>query len=392
MGTSKGRGPTIAKDVNRQIIYRQMKQSRETTRVDLARTLNLHKNTVNAIIGEFMETGFVEELGQQAQSGAGRKATVIRFQARNKWAIGVQITSDVIHWAVTDLYAQPIASYSVPLRDAAPDNVVQSLLSEADKLLATYGADACVGMCIGIPGLMEEHRSSVIHSSHLSWQHVPLLALLKDWLSIPLKLDNSVKLASLGEQWHGSGSGSNDFAYCYFGNGVGCSLVASGSVVRGSVGAAGELGHFVLEPDGPLCGCGNRGCLEALVSLPALLRQISEADGAGSSEPLSWKTVLDRLHHKDPVVLEVLRGAGRTIGQALSYVVNLLNPKLVVCDGPLMQASSILFPHIEAELQRRCLSAVIPVRVARSELYPYASCIGAAADAIQTWEAATYPL
>ncbi|RXZ84686.1 ROK family protein [Paenibacillaceae bacterium] len=394
MSIGKGRGPTLAKDINRKLVYHTIKKTRQTTRAEIARTLALHKNTVNSIVEELIDSGFIQELGQQSLPSAGRKPTLIRFHAGNKWAVGVQLTSTVIHWVVTDLYATPLETYSEPLLDDSPESVVAALTAGIQSLTSKYEADQCIGMGIGVPALLESERAQRIRSSHLGWSDVPLLEMLKQQIDVPLLLDNSVKLASLGELWHGSGRDLSNFVYCYFGNGIGCGLIINGAIVRGNANAAGELGHFVLDPDGPLCGCGNRGCLEAMVSLPALYRRINGESAVSASNQLSGSALiqspeelLQAIAVGNPIVMSVMEQTGRLIGQALSYVTNLLNPTLIICDGPLIQADSVLFPVIETELQRRCLpGSTAQVALTRSRLYPFASCIGAAASVIHQWE------
>lgn len=379
-------GPTLAKNINRKLVYKQIKQSRATSRVDVAKQLSLNKNTVNSIVDELIAGGYVYETGLQSTGTAGRKPIVIRFHAANKWAVGVQLTSTVIHWTVTDLYATPLTSFSTPLSSADPEDVAARLAEGFEALTASYPPERCLGLCLGIPGLLDAGKGQVIQSTHLGWYDVPILSLLRQRLHIPLAVDNSVKLASLGELWHGAGQGHDNFVYCYFGNGVGCGLIANGGIVRGDRNAAGELGHIAIDPQGPPCVCGNVGCLETLVSIPSLLRQLGGSLGDGGAEA-GFDRALAELGTGQPAVREAFVRAGRHIGQALSYVTNLLNPNLVICDGPLMQASALLLPVIDEELKRRCVAgATDQVALVRSGLYPWASGIGAAASVIQAWE------
>ena len=387
MAKSRGRGPTLAKDINRKLVYQLIKQKRSTSRVEVAKLLHLNKNTVNSIVDEMLANGFAQEFGPQTTYTTGRKPIMIGFNGGNKWSVGVQLTSTVIHWAVTDLYAKPLSSFSVPLKASTPNHVVAALLKGVSRVATEYPMSDCIGLCIGIPGLIEAILGKVIRSSHLDWNDVPLLSMLKDKLKIRLQLDNSVKLASLGELWHGSGQGLANFIYCYFGNGVGCSIIANGSIVRGEMNAAGELGHIVVDPQGPLCGCGNTGCLEACVSLPSILGRIGRSSSGTAKEGLTLDWVLSQLASNNINVVREFEQAGQYIGQALSYVSNLLNPKLIICDGPLMQASAYLFPIIKEQLKQQSLSITVDqLTLVRSEIFPLASCIGAAASVIQTWE------
>ncbi|MGI2296700.1 ROK family protein [Paenibacillus sp. GXUN7292] len=389
MTKSRGRGPTIAKDINRRLVYQLIKQKRITSRVEVANELKLNKNTVNSIVDEMLAHDFIIERGPQETQTAGRKPIIIHFNASKKWAIGIQLTSTVIHWTVTDLHAKPIHSFSVPLQACTPEHAVLAIEFGVRELLRTYPIDSCIGMGIGVPGLMNAETGTIIRSSHLNWNNIPFLKLLSDKIGLPMQLDNSVKLASLGEAWHGLGQGVSNFVYCYFGNGVGCSIMMNNMILRGDVNAAGELGHIVTEPGGELCGCGNRGCLETSISLPAIMKRLKpysvSATHQAPLDAMEW--IAAELKQGSSPVVEKLDQVGEQIGQALSYVTNLLNPKLIICDGPLMEVSDYLFPIIEKQLKARSVSSTVDkLQLARSELFPLASCIGAAANVIQAWE------
>lgn len=386
MANSRGRGPTLAKDINRKLVYQTIKQRRNTSRVEVAKLLHLNKNTVNSIVDEMLANQFIQEFGPQITNNAGRKPIKIGFNAKRKWSIGVQLTSTDIYWAVADLYAKPLASFSTPLESTSPNQVAAMLLSGIKQISAQFDLSCCIGMGIGIPGLIEGGLGKIIYSSHLGWNHVDLLSILKTQINLPIQIDHSVKLASLGELWYGAGQGLDHFIYCNFGNGVGCSLILNGALVRGATNAAGELGHIVVDPSGPLCSCGNKGCLEACINLPSMLKRIGQSMKKPAKRiTLDW--VLKELAANNEIVTQEFKRAGQYIGQALSYVTNLLNPKLIICDGPLMRASSFLFPIIEEKLKRQCLADnTRQLILSKSELFPLTSCIGAAASIIQTWE------
>jgi predicted NBD/HSP70 family sugar kinase len=376
----------LAKEINRKRVYRELKRQVRTSRAEVAERLDLHKNTVNSIVDELIQAGFVREQGLMASNGAGRKAIAIEFRPDRKWAVGVQLTSTVMHWAITDLDSTPLETFSIPLANPTPASAVDTIVRTMSGLAAQRAPEDCIGLCLGIPGLLDATRSRLLQSSHLHWQDVPLLPLLQDRLNVPVLADHSVKLASLGEMEHGAGKQVDNFIYCYFGNGIGCSLIVNGSVVRGDSQAAGELGHLVLDPEGPVCACGNRGCLEAFAGIPALLRTTSAAIPGGPEVPtLEW--LLQQLSEHNAAAEREFGQAARRIGQALSYAANLLNPRLIVCDGPLTQASSYLFPIIRDELRQKCAAAAAKqATLVRSGLYPWASCIGAAASVVQAWE------
>ncbi|MBO9607156.1 MAG: ROK family transcriptional regulator [Paenibacillaceae bacterium] len=393
MAKSRGRGPTLAKDMNRLALYRQIKRQRVATRAELARRLELNKNTVGAIVDELIRAGYVRETGPQTTGGAGRNPRGIEFHAANKWAIGAQVTADALHLAAADLYGEPLATRTVPLGEHTPDAVADALALAAEALLREHGAGAaCIGMGIGVPALLDEARAAVLRSSHLGWSEVPLAAMLQPRVPVPLLFDNSVKLSTLGEAERGAGAGCADFVYAHFGGGVGCGIIAGGALVRGQTNAAGELGHIALLSDGPLCSCGNRGCLETLVSVPALTSRIGARAGV-PAETVTMPWIVARLASGDTEVASVMEEAGKRIGQALGALAAILNPRLIVCDGSLMEAAAYLFPIIRGEMERCGIPASArQAALVRSSLTPWAGALGAAAAVIRGWEDTIDPL
>ncbi|WP_168122957.1 ROK family transcriptional regulator [Paenibacillus sp. HB172176] len=389
MTVSKGRGPTLVKEINRKLVYGMLKERRRSTRAELAAMLELNKNTVNVIVDELIAGGYITETGLLGRTGAGRKAVGIVFEPRNRLAIGMQLGASSVLGVITDLYANPLEYFEMPIRKHDlhnPQTIVARVREHSKELVKQYGANAIVGAGFGIPALLDAARVTVVGSSHLGWSDVPLLEMLRADSPISYIIDNNVKLASLGERWHGRAAGLRNFIYCSFGTGVGCSLIMNGEILRGAYGAAGELGHIVVEPNGPRCACGRCGCLEAVVGLPALYERLSAALGA-AYENMTIQWLVLQAESNNEIVLEELSRAGRAIGYALSSAVNLLNPGLILFDGPLMKLSSFLLPFIEQELREKTIRfSGEKAELAVSDLYPYTGAIGAAAAMIGEWE------
>lgn len=381
--SQKKKGPTIAKDINRMRVYREIKSRRRTTRAELSRLLDLNKATVNSIVDEWQQAGFIRDLGQAVSSGLGRKAVVIEFVADNRLALGFQVSRDMLHVALTNMYAEPLQQLSEPLLWSTPESIVDAIVRAVDKLDPTYDRSLIVGAGVGIPGLLNRDRSIIVHSAHLGWRAIPFGELLvkafaENSMTYPVALDNNVKLASLGELWHGEGQGFDPFVYCNFGIGIGCSMIINGSILRGETNAAGEMGHFSVEPEGSLCRCGNRGCLVTVAGMAAIEERIGTA-------------ALNRLLDQDEKTAEELKAEleriGTAIGVALSGLINLINPGLIVCDGPLIRLSDWLFPIMRRTMEKHAVHfSRDTARLSRSRLYPYAGSLGAAASVIEARE------
>lgn len=392
MAGSRGRGPTLVKDINRKLVYSLLKKRKRSTRAEMAVLLGLNKNTVNTIVDELISGGYIRETGLQSRGGAGRKAIGIEFEAGQRKAIGLQLTSSAVLGVVTDLYATTIDTFERPIKDKRPEAVSEVITEFVQELAKPYDADSLVGVGLGIPGLIDTAGERVLGSTHLGWRDVAFLAMLQQRIKQRILIDNSVKLASLGELWHGKASGAKNLAYCSFGTGVGCSLIIGGEIVRGEYGTAGELGHIVVEPGGPRCSCGNVGCLEAVVGIPAIYERLAQKLGLPVSE-MQELWLIEQAQLGNEVVLEEMRRVGKAIGHALSGAVNLLNPRVLICDGPLMKAAPLLFPIIEEELNRQTISFTgNKAELAVSALYPWTGAIGAAASIIGLWERHADPL
>lgn len=380
----RSRGPTLAKDVNRMRVYRELKKRKSSTRAELARVLGLNKNTVYTIVEEWQSAGFVRDLGQADAGGAGRRPTIVEFVPEARLACGFQVSATDIHGVMSNLYAEPLQRASVRLTDTSPEAVVASVAGMMNRWASVCDRSTVLGLGVGVPGLFDVGRSRILASSHMGWKEIPLLDLLQkaaaaDGWACPVLLDNSVKLASMGEYRYGNGRVSTDpFVYCHFGNGVGCSILINGSILRGATNSAGELGHVVVEPDGLLCLCGNRGCLETVVGVSAVERRVGPervgqwfASNAADNEAMRYER--DRI--------------GTAIGTALSGLVNLINPSAIVCDGPLMRLFDSLKPIIEKVIDNRTIRASSDrVGLIRSTLAPYTGSLGAAACVVETWE------
>ncbi|HZG74451.1 MAG TPA: ROK family protein, partial [Paenibacillus sp.] len=348
--------------------------------------------TVNAIVDELTAAGYARMTGLQESGGAGRKALGVAFVPGNRKAIGYQLLSRSLVAVATDLCGAPLERDELPLAAMTPEAVVAAVAAHAAARQAAEPDRALVGVGLGVPALVDA-SGRVVRSTHLGWSDVPLGAMLSAALPAGrILVDNGVKLAAQGELWFGAGRGTKHFAYCSFGAGVGCGIAIGGDIVRGESGLAGELGHTVVEPDGPRCACGNSGCLEAVAGLPALFARVAEATGEGA-DALDAASLAARARQGDEAVLRELTRAGRAIGVALAALVNLFNPRYIVCDGPLMLASDTLFPIIKQEMRGRSLfPASEQAELVRSALHPIAAAVGAAAGVVRAWEHQADPL
>lgn len=371
-----------------------------TTRTELVRRSGLSKATVSDAIAALMALGLLKETGK-LQPGRGRSQVVLEFQAQTRLVLGAHYTEHACRVVLADLLASPVAQAERPLRSTDPDAFVEAVVECVNELIPRADAPI-VGLGAGTPGLIDATRHEVVISVPQQWFHVPLGAMLEERLGLPVVMANRAKAAALGEYWQGrQGQQTTSTAtsrhpsslfYAYLGSGIVSGLVNDGSLYLGSGGAAGELGHLTVLPDGPLCGCGNRGCLYTLASESAILRQVkAKAREAGMLDPrtdtlaaslpmLDIAMVVEEAKRGNPIVLEVLTDVASWLGIALAGVINLMNPSHVVIGGPITAIGAPFMDALREEIRRRALwDSLQGVSIEASSLGDDAGPIGAAA-------------
>jgi len=287
-------------------------------------------------------------------------------------------------------------------RDDA-EALVDGIVALAGDLAAEgrrrFGADGVAGIGLAVPGLVDETRGVALRAVNLPWRDLALAAVVGARLGLPALLSHDVRAAAAAEAALGAGRASDDFLFVAIGTGIGAAIVHGGRPFLGAHGRAGELGHVVVEPDGPPCGCGARGCLEAIASAAAIERGYAAAGGGGGGggragergdrdgAGASAREVAALAQAGDPVAREVWARAARALGAALADAVALLDPGLVVVGGGLAEAGAQLLDPVAAELAARSRLGP-PPRVVAAELGADAGCRGAALLAWRTLESA----
>lgn len=380
-------------------IFELLRSHPVTTRTDLVQLSGLSKATVSEAIASLMALGLLKEVGKR-QPGRGRSQVVLEFQPTTRLVLGAHYTERACRVVLADLLASPVAQAERPLYSTEPEAFVEAVVSCVTELVR--GADVPIlGLGAGTPGLIDAARREVMISVPQQWFHVPLGAMLEDRLGMPVVIANRAKAAALGEYWQGHRQPQRDVAdierpsslfYAYVGAGIVSGFVNEGQLHLGSGGAAGELGHVTVLPDGPVCGCGNRGCLHTLASESAIVRQVKarvreaaavDPSGdplAGSLAVLDIAMVVDEARRGNLVVLEVIREVATWLGIAIAGVINLMNPSRVVIGGPVTGIGEPFMAALREEIRRRALwDSLQGVSIEASELGDDAGPIGAAA-------------
>jgi len=281
--------------------------------------------------------------------------------------VGVDLGGTKILTAVADRQGNVLSKVKVPTgaelgRQHVIDEVVRSVEVALNEAGLSVDKVAAVG--VGAPGPLDPVTGLVFLAPNLGWRKVPLGEILGGRLSLPVFVDNDANLAALGECVYGSGQGAENLVYITVSTGVGGGLILGGQIYHGFSGGAGEIGHLTLAEDGPLCNCGNYGCLEALASGTAIANRAAAlvaagrglgilAEAGGDKHRVSARAVAAAAAKGDTEAVLIMRDAGRYLGMAVAGILNLLNPSVVVFGGGVAQSGAILWEAM-LEATRRC--------------------------------------
>jgi predicted NBD/HSP70 family sugar kinase len=347
------------------------------SRAGVASRIGLTRAAVSTLVDELIRSGLLEELGPERPGRVGRPGSALAVSARGPAGIGAEVGVDHLAVCAVDLrgHIRARAVRHGANRGRAPGPVVAELTELVDRVVAQAESEGLwpAGLAVAVPGLVARDARTVVRAPNLDWHDADLGALLP--AKLPLTVGNEATFGALAELWLGDGT-PRDFLHVSAEIGIGGAVVVDGRPLSGTRGFAGELGHVPVQPDGPACPCGGRGCLEQYAGEEAVLR-------AAGLEPGEDRVGLlaDRAAAGDEDVRRALREAGTALGIALTGAVNLLDPQGVVLGGALAGLAPWLLPSLRAELARRTAGPACPVAVSR--LGPEGPLLGAAHSVVR---------
>ncbi len=377
------RPASLADDVLRLIWTEQA-----ISRAEIARRTGLSRSTVSDIVTTLMATKLVAETGVGASRG-GRRPVVLTFQDQARVILGVDVGASHVRVVLTDLRGQVLTEEyrEHPVRtDPAGTTTLVTRLCQA--CLKTWGGKkaALAGIGVALPSPIDpRHPDRVSQLAMPAWQGRHGFEALGAQLGAPVVLiDNDANLGAVAEQWWGAGRGVQDFTYIKLATGIGAGHMIGGRLYRGSSGVAGEIGHLAIDPKGAPCVCGNRGCLTTYVGAQALeeraralLRTYPKSVLATGT--LTIDAIEDAALAHDPLALQVVGEAASQLGIAISGLLNIVNPAVVILGGGLARLGGLLLEPLRETVHRRTfVSSVVASEIRHSELGPRAIAIGAA--------------
>lgn len=343
-------GQAQLKRGNCMAIIRHLRVHPGQSRVELANALGLTKSTVSALTRELIDDGWLLEREVLVTGDIGRRPTPLFVDPARLLLLGAQVGIGVVRVVLTSLTGEVLQARSAAY-DTSQD--VEACIQELTRTMLAVAArcgaaQRIIGIGVGLPGGVDQARDQLVFAPHVYWHQVPFGALLRESLQgtllsdVPVFMQNDADVAALGEAEFNPSPQADPLLLVLVGEGVGAGLVVGGRLLTGARGLAGEVGHMVLQIDGPLCSCGRRGCAEALIGNRALMRQDGDAPD--------------------------LARAGQYLGVLLQNLAVAYDPACIVLGGPAMALGDALLEPVRETLRQYAQAARLPeptLRVAR---------------------------
>ncbi|WP_177155118.1 ROK family transcriptional regulator [Glycomyces harbinensis] len=371
-------------------MLRHLLADHPSSRPDLAKKTGLSVATVSNLVTELIDLGVVVEAGLE-DSGGGRPRMLLGPNTDGGVLIGVDVATTYVKFEAYDLALQVLfrIEEQVDLAEDTPEKLLDHIASGMAAVREVLADREILGLGVSLPGQVDVAGGISVSNPNWNWRDVAFKELLAERLGLdaPIYLDNSLKTVTAGELWFGDGLGVERLAVVVLGTGVGVGLAFDGKLYRGATNSAGEWGHTTIDPNGPVCRCGRRGCIEARIGAPGILRQWAAMgcdrewetqESAIEALAADWKT------GEEPAV-RTIEAVARDLALGVANFVNLVNPDLVVFTGWVSDAlGEALLPELRRRLPDHVLeSALGALRIKLDEQSRNMVILGAAALALE---------
>ncbi len=364
---------------NRRQVLDALRRRGSASRADLARFTGLSRSTVSTLVTDLQASGLVVEREQNDRPAQqGRPPTLLTLDQSAGLVLGIDFGHEQVQVAIADLSRTILAERVQPLDvDNAAEEALDAAVALTRGAVEEAGLDADRILCagVGLSGPIDRDAGTVHPGKILpGWDGIRPVAELSARLDLPVHLDNDANLGALAEVTLGAGIGARDAVYLMVSGGIGAGLIINGEIYRGAGGTAGELGHVLVDESGPICRCGNRGCLETFAGGPAILALLRPGHGAD----LTLDGAIALAEAGDSGARRAIGDAGRVLGRSVSVIVNAFNPELIVVGGSLGAAGDVLLDPLREAIHRYAIpSAAQDVRITGGVLGDRAEVLGA---------------
>jgi predicted NBD/HSP70 family sugar kinase len=345
----------VARDINRDVILELIRTKQPIARADLSRSSGLQPSTVSSIVEQLLDEKWIVE-GAAERRPRGRRPTLISLNGEMA-IIVADIRPDQAIIAVVDLNGRFLSREALPL-PSDPERGVSNVIDCMERMRARHPEKSFEGIGLSLPGRVDPVTQRLILAPNLKWSDYDIKKAIEQRIPLQVEMDNAANACLLSELWFGRMDGIRNAVLITISEGVGAAILASGQLVTGKAGLAGEFGHVPINPSGPQCGCGRMGCWEMYASSRAALRFYRELN---PKEPASTiRELLNRAEDGDRRAIEALSRQAKFLGQGLRLISTALSPEIILLTGDLTTAWARFGPIVEAELNGHMLAGVSP--------------------------------
>jgi predicted NBD/HSP70 family sugar kinase len=343
--------PPALRELNQAHVLEVIRRQGPISRSDLVGRTGLAKPTVTAIVAGLLATGVVQERGTRpAHGGSGRPAVLVEFNPRHRLVAGCHIGNWTTIAMIADLDGKAVAVRTRPTQAGSVHQVLDDLTALIAAALADAGAsEPCCAIGVSLPGLIDSTTGTCLHAFRFGWHGVPVADLLAQRFGVPVSVRNDAKAAVMAEVAEGAARSATHVVLMYEDEGIGTAIISGGMLLNGAKGVAGEIGHCHVPVATRQCNCGRTGCLETVSSAPALAAAVRELLGPQATTLLPAHPALaDIARLGRPDVDRLLAQAGHEIGLATAWLINLINPQVVILGGGLPNAGQAFLDAFHA--------------------------------------------
>jgi len=347
---------------NSRLVLNTIYQQGQISRVDISRSTRLTRTTVSEIVSVYIEDGLVVEAGL-SQSTGGKPATLLEVDPNARVMVGVDLAEQVFRGALVNMRGEILGRSQIPIGEQDGEVSLQLVYALIEKLLEAAEVPV-IGIGIGTPGLMDPVSGVVRQAINLNWVDLPLGNFMAERFHLPVQIANDCQVAALGEFTFGDVD-ADHLILIKAGRGIGAGIVLGGKIFFGDQAGAGEIGHIQVVQNGETCRCGNRGCLETIVSDRALVKQArrflpDHPDSilnhmASQPSEITMDTLIAAHRNGDPFTSRLVSAAAQKLGSVVAHLVGALNVNHILIAGSLSRFDECLLGPIRQQVQNGTL-------------------------------------
>ncbi|MFW6006832.1 MAG: ROK family protein [Halanaerobiales bacterium] len=342
------------KKMNQEIILELIQNEDTISRAEIAEITNLSPATVSNIVKELIEMELVKET-KRGESRGGRKPILLELNPEGAYVVGLEWGISEVKAVLLNLNNDIIEFRKKLVNDFQVSHFIQiteTIINKFTNIVKNKNKIAGIG--IGVHGLVDPEKGRSRFAPHFDWKDVPIKDMVEKKIDYPVLIDNDVRMMALTEKWEGR----DNFIFINTGPGIGSAIVIKGNLYYGRDYSAGEFGHMTVIEDGPLCSCGDHGCIESLISINTLVKKYFpeiESDLSLKKLKNEWEKLIEFSCSGDNKAKNILKKAGKYLGTGIANIINFLNPDAIIIGGAFVKAKNIILPVVKERIKNKSL-------------------------------------